>query len=531
MPTPPSPGRPRPRRLTNLHRAAALCAGLCAGLPGPALLCAPAAAAPAAQAPAAQRLGLREAVELALRSDPGLFSAMATERRGDNALLRAQLDRVSLKVDASLTEQLTANNIGGPTSPDSCAGLVPLSALGGGDLLAPVRLIGQGAQGAVSQAACQSALNGTGVFTPGQGVTSVGVGLFNVSANLQVPLFTGFRITSNVSRARHLRDAATSQVQQERRRAALDVLRSYWAVRRAELQRQVSESAIARYDEALQVVSARVRAGLAPPVDQNRMETRRQREVARLQDLQGAAAEGRAQLLVLLGLPGNAALELTEEAAVPAAPPSDPDAVEGLLSGALRDRPDLRAQHLQTLASKDLIRFQQASYYPQLGAGALLQFGNNPFNPLIGARDANNSANPFTNITGSAFVGATLSINLFDTLNTFTAVRDARYDAERAAQDERRIGRLVEADVRAAHARLLRLYRTREPLQKTRDLAKDTLGIIERRYKNGDALVLEFVDAQLDLLNAEIDLANSSASVAQGWGELQLATGRMPGQQ
>src|SRR6185503_19281196 len=94
------------------------------------------AATPAAAAP--QRLGLREAIELSLRTDPGLLGAMATERRGENAVLRAQLDRFSLKVDASLTEQWRASNLFGPQSRDSCYGAVSLRALGGGDLLAPV---------------------------------------------------------------------------------------------------------------------------------------------------------------------------------------------------------------------------------------------------------------------------------------------------------------------------------------------------------------------------------------------------------
>jgi outer membrane protein TolC len=113
-------------------------------------------------------------------------------------------------------------------------------------------------------------------------------------------------------------------------------------------------------------------------------------------------------------------------------------------------------------------------------------------------------------------------------MNTWTSVRDARLDHKRLGEEERRIGRAVETDVRTLHARILHYYGMREPLVRTRDIARDNLDITERRYKNGDVAILDFIDAQVELLNAEINLANSAASIAQTWGELYLATGRLP---
>jgi outer membrane protein TolC len=78
------------------------------------------------------------------------------------------------------------------------------------------------------------------------------------------------------------------------------------------------------------------------------------------------------------------------------------------------------------------------------------------------------------------------------------------------------------------HARLLHLYGMREPLQKSRDIAHDNLNMLEKRYRNGDVLVLELIDAAVELLGVEINLANQAATIAQTWGELFLAAGRMP---
>ena len=191
-------------------------------------------------------------------------------------------------------------------------------------------------------------------------------------------------------------------------------------------------------------------------------------------------------------------------------------------------RSSVLAAHSQVLAQLQAVRIARSTYYPQLAVSGLLQFSNNPYNPLIGARVASSSTNPFTNITGSVFLGSTLSLNLFDTLNTYTAVQDAKLEEQRLVAEERRIGRAIEADVRVLHARLIHLYRMRDPLQKSREIARDNLSILERRYRSGDVGILDLIDAAVDLVTQEVNLANQAATIVQTWGELYLAAGRLP---
>jgi outer membrane protein TolC len=471
-------------------------------------------------------LSLSQAVDLALRSNPQIMSPQATAERAQLGVLRAQLDRFSLRVDTFVTEQYNAANIGGNPSSASCATALPTAALLGGNLYAPLQLLSLsgGSLGSPSQAECSAAM---GVYIAPQTIQSAGLGQFSVSANLQAPVFSGFRVTANVNHAKLSRDSAEASVRQAQRGVALDLLRAYWGARRIELQQVVSEQAIARFDDAVKIVNARVRNGLAPAADLNRIESRRQTELARRADLAGSAAESRAQIAVALGL-GGTPLVLTEAADLPPPPSATATDVEQLLAEARRERPDLRAARLQTAAQYENVRMALSNYYPQLGISGLLQFTNNPYNPLIGARNINSSANPFTNITGSVFFGATLSMNLFDTLNTYTSVRDARLEQKRLAAEEQRIGRVIESDVRVLHARLLHLYSMHEPLQKSRDIAADNLAILEKRYRIGDVMVLDLIDGAVELLNAEINLTNQVATIAQTWGELYLAAGRMP---
>ena len=125
-----------------------------------------------------RKLTLAEAVDLALQVDPQVAEARIGEDRTKLGVLRSQLDRVSLKVDGQLQELWAGSNIGGPRQCTTAATSDPtLCTQAGGQLV--------GAQ---------------------QG----GLGLLNVAANLNVPLFSGFRVSSNVARAKKLEELPRS---------------------------------------------------------------------------------------------------------------------------------------------------------------------------------------------------------------------------------------------------------------------------------------------------------------------------------
>ena len=245
---------------------------------------------------AIRTLGLREAIELALRGDPSVASAVATRERSDLAILRAQLDRFSIRVDTFLTEQWRASNLGGSAPPAGCSTFLPTSMASDGTALGtPVQLFA--VRELLRHPDDRSVQLGAGPVRQGDSVITGWQGQFNLAADLRLPLFTGFRITANVARSRHLRDSAAATVRDNMRQVALSVLRAYWTVRRVELQQEVSQQALARFKRRCRS-SRRGYEPAAAQADINRMETRRQSELARRADLTGSADEARAQLAV-----------------------------------------------------------------------------------------------------------------------------------------------------------------------------------------------------------------------------------------
>ncbi len=452
---------------------------------------------------APRKLTLQEAVSLALHVEPLVSEAHLADDRARLGVLRAQLDRFSLKVDGSVQELWNVSNIGGPTLYDCAVG-------------------GVTAATQTTQATCMSF---GGVATPSAvQQPSQWSGLSNFQASLNYFLFSGFRVEANVKRAKVAEQAALVQVKQQRKDTALAVARAYWRVRSLIIQRDVQQSALERMRDAEAIADGRLRAGLAPPIDKNRATQRKLAQMATLEDLNGQARVAAAQLGVTLGLTDD--IELVDDVVIPDEPPASP---LDLVRDALGRRPEIRNAKLQVEVQHQLVRMARSSFFPQLTLFGLFQYGNNAFNVGTGARSLSSAANPFGDLSGNFTGGVQLTMNFFDTLNTYTATADAHYLEEIDKQEVRRFERLVDSDVKAAYATLLKLYAQRTPLTAARDVARDNLTIVEGRYKNGDALIIEYLDAQIDLANAELNLAAVTAQLQLQWYELQASLGYIVG--
>jgi len=465
-------------------------------------------------------LTLAEAVELALRADPIVAEAHIQQDRSRLGLLRAQLDRVSVKVDGSIQELWAKSNILGPT-PSVQASVCTLGRDINGNAGMYNLLLGSDVCSWVAGTSSTVTLESTDPSP------SRGLGTSNFQANVSVPLFTGFRVSSNVNRAKRLGDLSDVSVQQSRKDVALSVARVYWQVRRFGLMQEAQQRSLEQLRVAEQVTQARVKAGLAPPIDMNRARVRILQQEAQVAEFIGQQREVAAQVGISLGLPATETIVLVDP---PNVPETEPPPVAELLEEARKGRPELRTAKLQLQVQEQVIRIAKSAYYPQLGVFGLFQYGNNTTNVVVGNRSSASTANPFGSMAGNITLGASLSMNFFDTFNTYTSVKDAQLELSRLGQEQRRQTRIVEADVLTAHAKLLRLYSKRALLLQSLAMARDNLEIIKARYQNGEALITDVLDVQVSLVDTELQLADLTAQLQIAWIELDAALGHVVGE-
>lgn len=417
-------------------------------------------------------LTLADAVRTALRTDPSVGRAQVARDRAALATLRAQLDRFSVRVNAKIQELWLKTNIAGSR----------------------------------------------------EGSREGGLGLSNIAARLDVPVFSGLRVESDVRRRQHLETGAGHDVQEERRGVALAVARAYWRARRLALLREVESQALARLADAEAIAASRVRSGIAPPIDENRAKARRLSQEIALSDFAGQLRGALGVLMTFLGTSGP-----VMPVDAPVGPrPVPPELVE-LLRTARGAHPALRSARARIEAQERAVVTALSRYYPQLSAFVFYQHGNNP---VVAGADASAvfaSANPFKNLAGDLQLGLTLSINLFETLQTYTAAKDARLETARLAHESVRIAREVESGVRVARANVVRLLGLRAQLEEVRALAGDNLAINRRRYENGEAQVFELLDSEIDLLAIERRRTTVATELTLAWLELDASLGEVVG--
>jgi outer membrane protein TolC len=109
-------------------------------------------------------------------------------------------------------------------------------------------------------------------------------------------------------------------------------------------------------------------------------------------------------------------------------------------------------------------------------------------------------------------------------------VKDARYEEARLAEEMRRVARIVETDVRAARAKVVRFQRVQQRLSRAEEVARDNVSIIQKRYELGEALVFELLDSEIELLDVERRLADAASELELAWLELEASLGGVIGE-
>lgn len=427
---------------------------------------APCLAAAAPPEPGAQPLTLDKAIARALASHPDLLAADTRVRNAQIGVDDAQSQRLQLTADISSLGR------------HAQAGVMDT-------------------QQAPSTSSDQAIANGTLALT--------------------VPLFTGFRITRAIDAANSTRSAAELQREADRADLTFQVIRGYWTMQRQILLEGVMASAIAQTRKTLALSEANQKLGRITALDVDR---------ARVQVLNaegdglravGQTREARAGLASLLGLaPEAVTLVPVLDTEQPPAPLPARDT-----SGVPDTHPRRRAAEARVAAAAATSGVAGSGRWPQLALTSSYQYGNNPFNPALGASGVTPS------LSGTWDVRLGLQYNLFDLgrVNRAVARADgdlalARAAAEAARRDVR--NRLDLAASRAQNAGDRRVLAAQSGR-----LAQRALAWAEARFQQGYASQIEVIESRRSLLTARTQLVEALIDDRIARAELQLALGEL----
>jgi outer membrane protein len=419
-------------------------------------------------------LSLANAIQLARGHRSEVAQAEIDIRRARLGVLRAWLERAHLTISASFAEQAQTLK----SSPRSTTQICSLT-----------------------QAACSETHS------------------FSAQANLTVPLWSGFRVEADLARAKAQEKVALAGQRATLNSIALDAATTYWDVRLAELTIDVARRSLGRVEEIERAARARVEAGIAPQVDLERAHVATLRQAETVAAQEGVRAQARAQLGAALQVEDEFVLTEDPGAHAPSLPP-----LEQVLADAARLRPELAGARAQVEVQAQAVRAAKGGYWPQISLFGTATAAN-LYEPNV--LNMPNMPNERELFLFTVVGGLQVDWVLFDSLSTWTAVKDAGLIRDRAQRDELRTRAEVRADVYSAHGQLAAaLSRTRIAAEAML-AARRALELLQKRYQVGSAILLEVLIAQSELTQLEGDWLDAEVATAKAEVALEAAIGRL----
>jgi len=170
----------------------------------------------------------------------------------------------------------------------------------------------------------------------------------------------------------------------------------------------------------------------------------------------------------------------------------------------LERRPFLKVQRLQILIQKEQIKVALAGYKPQLNANGGFEVRNAPLTSHL------------DETIDGWFFGVTGQWNIFDGLETFGRVKQARASLESAKINYDDSVHQVELEVQQAYVRLQTARATIRSGQKTVEQADEAVRLASERLSAG-------AGTQLDVLNAQVQLTTARSTELQARADYNVA--------
>jgi len=333
----------------------------------------------------------------------------------------------------------------------------------------------------------------------------------NVHQQLDLASFAAYR------RSAALAAVAKAQAEIAARGLVVTVMQSYFGVAAAEQKLTTAKRTADEGDKFLQLTKDLEQGGEAAHSDVIKAEIQAQDRHRQFMEAQLALVNARLDLSVLLFADFNDNYELADglHANVPLPPRAEFEAQ------AARDNPEIRAALAAVQAASQDVSAARAGYFPSIsldywyGIDAEHYATYSPAPPPEIGR--------VQNLGSSAF--ASLSLPIWNWGATQSRVRQAELRRDQTRVELSYAQRKLLAEMRSLYNEAETALNELAGLQRSSELAEDSLRLTTLRYKNGEASVLEVVDAQTTFASTNANYQDGALRYRVALANLQTLTG------
>jgi outer membrane protein len=183
---------------------------------------------------------------------------------------------------------------------------------------------------------------------------------------------------------------------------------------------------------------------------------------------------------------------------------------------ALTTHPDIRVAEKNTELAEKYLDITRAERMPALSAFA----GNNLARPIT-------SGAPLDKYSNGWQSGLTLSFDISSIYKTPKRIKQNQLQVEQYKEAQVLQQQNVNIAVNAAYVRHQEAIDQTNTLEKNRQLANENYRIIEKKYLNQLALLIDMLDATNQKLDAELQYTNAEINILYTYFQLLKSTGRL----
>ena len=340
------------------------------------------------------------------------------------------------------------------------------------------------------------------------------VGQGNVHEQIDLASVASYR------RAAALAALAKARAEIAARGLVVTVTQSYFAVAASEAKLHTARRASEEGDKFLQLTKDLEAAGEVAHSDVIKAELQSQDRHRQLMEAQLQRLKARLDLSVLLFPDARDNFELADDLHANVSLPPLPE----FEAQAARDNPDIRAALASVQAAHQDVTAARSGYLPSLSLD--YWYGIDATRYATYSPPPPGEVGKINNLGSSALAG--LSLPLWNWGATQSRVRQAEIRRDQAKVELSYAKSKLLADMRALYSEAETALNELAGLQRASELAAESLRLTTLRYKDGEATVLEVVDAQTSFATANDNYQDGALRYRVALANLQTLTGVLP---
>ncbi|MDP4191421.1 MAG: efflux RND transporter permease subunit, partial [Bacteroidota bacterium] len=315
---------------------------------------------------------------------------------------------------------------------------------------------------------------------------------FSGTIDAQMPLYQG-AIYAGIRAAKIVEDISYENVISQKATTLTEVKKAYYNILIVKEQFKLLEQSLKRGQQALKDVRLLFEQGMASDLDTLRAFVSVENLKPMLIKTENGISNAKSYLVVLLGLPNNENIELTDSLTVKGLNASDNNNLSDKEEEALNRRPELSLLSLQIRANDEVINYEYSAHMP-----ALALFGQ--FKMEL--QSDNFRLSKYT-WPSSALVGLQLSVPIFSGFRTEARVDQAIVEGKKLEIQLENARQMITTEVKVNLSNLAESKKRIESQSKTVQAAERSYDLTRSRWLKGLSRQNEIFDAELALTQAK----------------------------